>query len=94
MNYWQTDLIRLRGVEPEDGDIFWHWNQDSEMARNLEFVWPPISIAQVRQEAAAVWLRFKIARWPLAALLNLEFERWPPPVGFPSPRLRCHLSSR
>ena len=53
MNYWQTDLIRLRGVEPEDGDIFWHWNQDSEMARNLEFVWPPISIARVRQEAAA-----------------------------------------
>ena len=53
MNYWQTDLIRLRGVEPEDGDIFWHWNQESEMARNLEFVWPPISIAQVRQEAAA-----------------------------------------
>ena len=53
MNYWQTDLIRLRGVEPEDGDIFWQWNQDSEMARNLEFVWPPVSIAQVRKEAAA-----------------------------------------
>ena len=53
MNYWQTDLIRLRGVEPEDGDIFWQWNQDSEMARDLEFVWPPVSIAQVRQEAAA-----------------------------------------
>lgn len=36
MNYWQTDLIHLRGVEPEDGDIFWHWNQDSEIARNLD----------------------------------------------------------
>ena len=53
MNYWQTDLIRLRGVEPEDGDTFWRWNQDSEMARNLEFVWPPVSLAQVRQSTAA-----------------------------------------
>ena len=53
MNYWQTDLIRLRGVEPEDGEIFWRWNQDSEMARNLDFVWPPVSVAQVRQWAAA-----------------------------------------
>ena len=53
MNYWQTDLIRMRGVEPEDGDLFWSWNQDSEMALNLEFVWPPVSRAQVRQEIAA-----------------------------------------
>ena len=53
MNYWQTDLIRLRGVEPEDGDTFWGWNQDSEMIRNLDFVWPPTSAAQVRQWAEA-----------------------------------------
>ena len=52
MNFWQTELIRLRGVEPEDGDTFWRWNQDSEMARNLEFVWPPVSLAQVRQSTA------------------------------------------
>ena len=52
MNYWQTELIRLRGVEPEDGDTFWRWNQDSEMARNLEFVWPPVSVSQVREWAA------------------------------------------
>lgn len=52
MNYWQTGLIHLRGVEPEDGDIFWHWNQDSEMARNLDFIWPPLSLAQVRLWAA------------------------------------------
>ena len=53
MNYWQTELIRLRGVEPEDGDTFWRWNQDSEMARNLEFVWPPVSLSQVRDWATA-----------------------------------------
>ena len=53
MNYWQTELIRLRGLEPEDGDTLWRWNQDSEMARNLDFVWPPVSLAQVRQETEA-----------------------------------------
>lgn len=53
MNYWQTDLVRLRGVEPEDGETFWRWNQDSEMARNLDFVWPPVAVAQVRQWAAS-----------------------------------------
>ena len=52
MNYWQTELIRLRGIEPEDGDVFWRWNQDSEMARSLEFVWPPVSLAQVQEWAA------------------------------------------
>ena len=53
MNYWQSDLVRLRGVEPEDGEIFWRWNQDSEMARDLDFVWPPVSVAQVRRWAAS-----------------------------------------
>lgn len=51
MNYWQTEHIRLRGVEPEDAETFWRWNQDSEMARNLEFVWPPLSLAQVQEWA-------------------------------------------
>ena len=53
MNYWQSELVRLRGVEPEDADLFWRWNQDSEMARNLDFVWPPVSFANVRKWAAA-----------------------------------------
>jgi len=48
MNFWQTDQIRLRGVEVEDAPTFWAWNQDSEMARHLEFVWPPTSLASVR----------------------------------------------
>lgn len=48
MNYWQTEQIRLRGVEPEDGPTFWAWNQDSEMARHMDFIWPPTSLASVR----------------------------------------------
>ena len=54
MNYWQTEFVRLRGVEPDDGETFWRWNQDSEMARNLDFVWPPVSAAQVRRWAESV----------------------------------------
>ena len=78
MNYWQTSLVRLRGVEPEDGDVFWEWNQDSEMARNLEFVWPPVSIAQVRAWAgteAKRKLEDDSFRWVIE---NLEGT----PVGF------------
>lgn len=48
MNYWQNEQIRLRGVEAEDAPLFWGWNQDSEMARHLDFVWPPTSLASVR----------------------------------------------
>lgn len=48
MNYWQNEHIRLRGVESEDAPTFWAWNQDSEMARHLEFVWPPTSLASVQ----------------------------------------------
>lgn len=49
MNFWQTDRVRLRGVEPEDAETYWRWNQDSEMSRHLDFLWPPASLAQVRR---------------------------------------------
>ena len=52
MNFWQGQKIRLRGVEPEDADVFFRWNTDSEMGRNMEFLWPPVSRAQVRQQVA------------------------------------------
>lgn len=47
MNFWQGKHVRLRGVEPSDATTFFEWNLDSEMARNLDFVWPPVSQAQV-----------------------------------------------
>jgi RimJ/RimL family protein N-acetyltransferase len=50
MNFWQGKLVRLRGVEPSDAEAFARWNLDSEMARELEFVWPPVSLAQIRSE--------------------------------------------
>lgn len=53
MNYRQTDLVRLRCVEPEDGETFRRWNQDSEMARNPDFVRRPVSIAQASRRGAS-----------------------------------------
>lgn len=48
MNFWQGKKVRLRGVEPADAETFFRWNLDSEMSRRLEFVWPPVSQARVR----------------------------------------------
>jgi RimJ/RimL family protein N-acetyltransferase len=42
-NYWQGTLIRLRAVEPSDAENFFRWDQDSERAHNLDFLWPPTS---------------------------------------------------
>ncbi|HEX8071228.1 MAG TPA: GNAT family protein [Pyrinomonadaceae bacterium] len=57
MNFWQNSLVRLRGVEPEDAETFFRWNLDSDMGRGLEFLWPPVSLALVRQQLAAKSLR-------------------------------------
>jgi RimJ/RimL family protein N-acetyltransferase len=48
MNYWQGAKIRLRALEPSDAEIFYKWDQNSERARNLDFVWPPTSLAFAR----------------------------------------------
>jgi RimJ/RimL family protein N-acetyltransferase len=48
MNFWQGKKVRLRGVEPSDAETFFRWNLDSEVARALEFVWPPVSEERVR----------------------------------------------
>ena len=47
MNFWQGEKVRLRGVEPADWEYFFKWNLDSERARHLDFLWPPISKQQV-----------------------------------------------
>ena len=48
MNFWKGKKVRLRGVEPSDAEAFFRWNLDSEMSRQLEFVWPPVSEERVR----------------------------------------------
>lgn len=48
--FWQGRLVRLRAVEPSDGDIHFVWNQDSDMTRRLDRVWFPQS-----REGAGRW---------------------------------------
>lgn len=43
MNFWQGRNIRLRAVEPEDADVFYEWNQDSDMLKNVDNIWFPVS---------------------------------------------------
>jgi RimJ/RimL family protein N-acetyltransferase len=57
MNFWQGKHIRLRAVEPADAEFFCAWNQDSEMARNLDWVWPPTSLESVKRWAEEMALR-------------------------------------
>lgn len=48
MNFWQGNIIRLRAVEPTDAEIFFRWNQDSQRAMFLDFLWPPTSLEDTR----------------------------------------------
>jgi RimJ/RimL family protein N-acetyltransferase len=50
-NFWQGERVRLRALEPGDAEAHFLWNHDSEMARNLDFVWPPSSRESVRRWA-------------------------------------------
>ncbi len=57
MNFWQGKRVRLRGVEPSDADAFARWNLDSGMARDVDFVWPPVSRAQIAKEVEELSLK-------------------------------------
>jgi RimJ/RimL family protein N-acetyltransferase len=50
-NFWQGEKIRLRRIEPEDGETFYKWNLDTETGRLLDFLWPPNSLAATREWA-------------------------------------------
>jgi RimJ/RimL family protein N-acetyltransferase len=57
MNFWQGKLVRLRGVEPSDAEAFARWNLDSEAARELDFTWPPISLARIAKDTEELALK-------------------------------------
>ncbi len=50
-DFWCGKLVRLRGIEPEDAAFFFAWN-DTEMARGLDEVWPPGTLAGAQE-----WIR-------------------------------------
>lgn len=53
-NYWQGSRIRLRGLEPEDWQSFYNWNQDSYTQQYLDKIWFPGS-----QEMVRAWAKDK-----------------------------------
>jgi RimJ/RimL family protein N-acetyltransferase len=57
LNFWQGKHVRLRGVEPSDAETFFEWNLDSATGSALEFLWPPVSLAQIRSEVEAQSLK-------------------------------------
>jgi RimJ/RimL family protein N-acetyltransferase len=46
--FWQTNRIRLRQVEPEDWEVHFHWNMDSEGYRDVWQIPFPQSKASVK----------------------------------------------
>jgi RimJ/RimL family protein N-acetyltransferase len=51
-NIFEGRLVRLRGIEPEDWETFFAWNQDSESERHMYFIPFPTSKEEVRQWVA------------------------------------------
>lgn len=50
-NFWRSERIRLRAVEPEDAATFFFWNLNSETARVLDYLWAPGSLEATREWA-------------------------------------------
>lgn len=56
-NFWETERIRLRGVEAEDWEVHYHWDMDSEMQRNLSQLQFPNNKARTKKWAEEVSLK-------------------------------------
>ncbi|GAB5493418.1 MAG: GNAT family protein [Phototrophicaceae bacterium] len=50
-NFWQTERIRLRGVEADDWAVHYEWDMDSEMQRDLSGLHFPSSKARTQKWA-------------------------------------------
>ncbi|HEX8996439.1 MAG TPA: GNAT family protein [Ktedonobacterales bacterium] len=48
---WRGRKIRLRAVEPDDWQAHFAWDKDSDLSRNLDYVWRPASTAHTRRWA-------------------------------------------
>ena len=57
MSFWQTEKVKLRGVEPEDWEVLFKWNADGDMSRQLDFLWPPTSQEQAKAFASKAALQ-------------------------------------
>jgi RimJ/RimL family protein N-acetyltransferase len=51
MNYWESEKVRLRAIEPSDAAFFFELQRDSERTRLLDFIHPPQSRAALEDWA-------------------------------------------
>lgn len=58
MNYWESERIRLRAIEPEDASIFFDWNQTRNMPLMVDRLHPPTS-----QKVVADWIAKTTAKF-------------------------------
>ena len=42
--YWQGNLVRLRALEPDDAEFFYHLNLQKHVDRNQDQIYPPSSM--------------------------------------------------
>lgn len=47
-DFWQGERVRLRGIEPEDGERFYAMDADSALESMLDYINPPDSLARMR----------------------------------------------
>ncbi len=48
-NIFQGKLVRLRGVEPHDAEVFFPWGEDSDMSRYSDYIRFPNSLEATRK---------------------------------------------
>ena len=51
MNAWKASGGGCVAIEPDDWEVHYRWNQDSELSRHLDHVWFPQSRAAVKKWA-------------------------------------------
>lgn len=61
--------MRLRAAEPDEWALLWRWNQDSELLRCLEHIYPPQSQAAVKR-----WLEETASRQPKEEEFGVTIE--------------------
>lgn len=49
VDYWRGEKVILRGMEPEDAEVLFEWNHDTDMCRGVDRVWFPASREHVRR---------------------------------------------
>nr|WP_256522447.1 GNAT family protein [Halobacillus sp. A5] len=53
-NFWQGKRVRLRGVEPEDADVMFNWDGDSEAIQSVGSIPFPHSYKRLKEHVEAL----------------------------------------